>query len=283
MHGFISSPSQVGLLRSAGEVPEAIGGPLRAKYFMYIVFLLLVLCNVVLEITLHALLNNYGKMWVVLTVYEICDLVICGLIFFVFRPRDHSPFFFMVPATLNDTRTRPIPIIEADDWEGESSELAEIEIAPLLGVQRGNSNINNSNNSSNNGNNDKMVIVRNPGGDVMVGMSPVMQTRSHHGGSGPRDPQRGMGYVPSSARSGGDVTFERRFLPGVAQRSTSSASFVSRSHRRLDLHGGSSSSMRSDDDLPRNHFGRESHDDGSMRDTGRQPTSTVQMRNLNSY
>lgn len=203
-------PPQVRLLHAAGEVPDAIGGPLHTKYYMYVGFLFLVLCNVVLEITLHALLNNYGKMWLVLTVYEVCDLVICGLIFFIFRPRNHSPFFFMVPATLNDTRTRPIPIIEAID---DDSELAEIEIAPLLGAQR---NPNNSNS------NDKMVIIRNPGGDVMVGMSPVMQTRSHHGGSGARDPQRGRGYVSNSARgnemqrqgSSGE-SFENRLLRGI--------------------------------------------------------------------
>jgi hypothetical protein len=205
---------QVDLLASAGEVPDAIGWPLRSKYYMYIFFLFLVLCSICLEISLHALLNNYGKMWLVLAVYEICGLVICGTIFFVFRPRDHSPFFFMVPATLHDTRTRPIPIIEGTD---DDSDMAEIEISPLLGAHR---NVNRSMNS-NHDRNDKMVIVRNPGGDVMVGMSPVMQTRSHHGGAGGRDVQRG--YVISRGGGGGggggamsgQFHFENRLYRGI--------------------------------------------------------------------
>ena len=176
---------QVDLLDTASDVPEAIGGPLRGKYCMYICFLALVLCNLVMEIVLHALLNKYGRMWIVLSVYEISDLVICGLVFFLFRPRDFSPFFFMVPATLNDNRTRPIPIIEASD---DTKESAEIEIAPLL--RSHNQSVGRDNN------NDKMVVVRNPGGEVMVGMSPMMQTRHHHGGRGSRPQQRG--YVPSS-------------------------------------------------------------------------------------
>ena len=169
---------QVDVLRSAGDVPDAIGGPLHEKYYMYLIFLALVFCNIVLEISLHALLHKYGRMWIVLTIYEIFDLIICGLVFFIFRPREYSPFFFMAPATLNDNRIRPIPIIEALDDDKES---AEIEVAPLLGAH--------SRNSRHHGQ-DKMVIIRNPSGNVVVGMSAVMQTRSHHGGGGSRPLQR---------------------------------------------------------------------------------------------
>lgn len=205
---LMSLQQQVTLLYSGGEVPEAIGGPLRMKYYMYIIFLFLVLCNIVLEISLHALLQKYGRMWIVLTVYEICDLVICGLIFFVFRPREFSPFFFMMPATLNDNRTRPIPIIEALD---DDKEMAEIEISPLLDMNR------NPNRTPSSGDrSDKMVIVRNPAGDVMVGLSPVMQSRSHHGGQGSHRGSRN-GYTATRNRAlnqAGD-NYENRLLTGL--------------------------------------------------------------------
>lgn len=189
---------QVRLLTASGEVPVQIGGPLRSKYRMYLIFLFLVFCNMSLEVILHALLAIYGKMWIVLTVYEICDLIICGSLFFVFRPRNHSPFFFMVPASLNDNRTRPIPIIEATE-DGQDS--AEVEISPLLGHRtRGHGGRTNDCDF-----NDKMVIVRNPGGDIVVGRSPAMESRSHHGGNGFRlNRSTPTGYTPTSQVDGHD-------------------------------------------------------------------------------
>ena len=46
------------------------------------------------------------KVWHVLLGYELSNMVILGMMGFVFRPQEFSPFFFMVPARLNDTRTR---------------------------------------------------------------------------------------------------------------------------------------------------------------------------------
>ena len=55
-----------------------------------------------------------GRSWVVLLTYELSNLLILGSIGVVFRPQEYSPFFFMVPARLNDARIRPIPILEGN-------------------------------------------------------------------------------------------------------------------------------------------------------------------------
>ena len=54
------------------------------------------------------MLFNDGRIWVVLLGYEISNVIILGSMGIVFRPQEYSPFFFMVPARLNDTRTRSV-------------------------------------------------------------------------------------------------------------------------------------------------------------------------------
>eukprot|EP00602_Paraphysomonas_sp_CaronLab_P000814 CAMPEP_0185029002 /NCGR_PEP_ID=MMETSP1103-20130426/15091_1 /TAXON_ID=36769 /ORGANISM="Paraphysomonas bandaiensis, Strain Caron Lab Isolate" /LENGTH=504 /DNA_ID=CAMNT_0027563601 /DNA_START=64 /DNA_END=1578 /DNA_ORIENTATION=+ len=151
--------SQVQLL--GDDVPQPIAGPLRMKHRMYIFFLVLVLLNISFEVYLHSLLASSGKMWKVLLVYEVSNLLILGTVGYIFRPREYSPFFFMVQATMNDNRTRPIPLIEGTEDSGND---AEIELSPLLQSQ-------NSDPSRVSPNTAKMVLIRNPNNTMTVGVS----------------------------------------------------------------------------------------------------------------
>jgi hypothetical protein len=95
---------QVSLLNS--QMPKDIIEPLRMKYTMYRIFLVLVLVSAAMEVCSHAVLFSDGRVWLVLLGYEISNVIILGVIGIAFRPQEYSPFFFMVPARLDDTRTR---------------------------------------------------------------------------------------------------------------------------------------------------------------------------------
>ena len=88
------------------EMPHNIVKPLIHKYRMYIYFLILVLITIVIEIIAHSILTIDGRIWVVLLVYEISNLLILGTIGYIFRPKEVSPFFFMVPSRLTDVQQR---------------------------------------------------------------------------------------------------------------------------------------------------------------------------------
>jgi len=83
-----------------------ITGPLREKYFMYQCFLGLVAASFILEIICHVLVGTGVPYYIILSFYEIISLVIIGSIGWLFRPRELSPFFFMVPVRPSDARSR---------------------------------------------------------------------------------------------------------------------------------------------------------------------------------
>ncbi|CAM9388168.1 unnamed protein product, partial [Ectocarpus fasciculatus] len=91
-----------------------IVGPLKMKFRMYILFLVLVFSFMATEILTHSLLFTDERVWVALTFFELSQLLLIVLIGFFFRPREFSPFFFMVQTTMNDQRARPTPIVEVD-------------------------------------------------------------------------------------------------------------------------------------------------------------------------
>lgn len=101
----------------------------------------------------------------VLFVYELSNLFVLSAIGFIFRPREHSPFFLMIPATIQDDRTRPIPMIEGTDDEDCK---AEVELQPLLNRREGNENTHETSAIHT----IKLMFVRNPNNSVNVGISP---------------------------------------------------------------------------------------------------------------
>jgi len=155
------------------EMPENIAGPLRKKLCMYICFSLIVLSSIAIEILTHSLVVNDGRLWIVLLIYEVSNMIILFTIGWIFRPREHSPYFFMVPARAIDDNTvsRPTPVIEvgkvSEDGDDEGDFLTEnrsngrnakdsfaIELAPLLSEMSG-----------------EMIIIRNPDSTVSLGQS----------------------------------------------------------------------------------------------------------------
>lgn len=89
------------------EMPHAIVGPLLEKRRMYVCFLGLVFLSMCMEVVTHALVSYDGhEIWRGLLNYELSNVVIVACVGYLFRPREHSPFFFMVPARLTDTTTR---------------------------------------------------------------------------------------------------------------------------------------------------------------------------------
>ena len=146
------------ILRSAaGEVPAAIKSPLHQKYCKYESFLILVLCKVAMEIVLHFLMHKYGRLWIVLFVDEINDLVVCGLFLYTFRPECYSPFFFLTFAdTENPLTENGIPIIEVNH---DALDPVEIEMTPLMEPSANEEHI------------DTVIVVRNPDGLVTIGTS----------------------------------------------------------------------------------------------------------------
>lgn len=87
-------------------MPQDIIGPSFARYRMYVYFLLLVLISISMEFLSHGILFSGGPMWIVLLIYEVSNLSLFFVIGYMFRPRVHSPYFFMVPVRLTDERMR---------------------------------------------------------------------------------------------------------------------------------------------------------------------------------
>lgn len=143
------------------DAPPQIRGPIRIKYYMFVGFLSLILLNIVMEIYMHSLMRYKQNLWVPIAVYEISNVVIVGLIGYLFRPQIHSPFFFMVPATINDDRSRPIPMIVATD---EESADIDADLLPLLPPQM-------------NEVPKQMIFVKNPNEAMSIGISMATHTR----------------------------------------------------------------------------------------------------------
>jgi hypothetical protein len=158
---------QVSLLEST--MPRPIVGPLLEKYRMYVLLLILIFIALAIEITCHSIIATSGSMWKTMCVYEVSNMLIFLTMGLIFRPREHSPFFFMIPARLDDARTRAIATIEATDNDCDE---AEVELAPLIlhegisghdGSQRRIAAIPQC-----------MIIIRNPDKGVSVGISSQM-------------------------------------------------------------------------------------------------------------
>jgi len=176
----------VSLLRP--DMPEHIADPMRQKYCMYICFLFLVFASIAMEILTHALVVTDGRMWIVLLAYEVSNMIIIFAIGWIFRPREHSPYFFMVPARMNDATAanRPMPIIEVGEKEEEaedeeamdagtgklkdsksggerdSKRRLAVELAPLLPDSRG-----------------KLIVIRHPDRTCSIGTTaPIRETNA---------------------------------------------------------------------------------------------------------
>ena len=155
---------QVSLLEPT--MPSTIIGPLLEKHRMYIILLVLIFCSFAIEITCNALIAKTGTLWKTLCVYEVANMLIFLGIGFMFRPREYSPFFFMVPARMNDVRTRAIATIEATD---EDCNTEEVELAPLILPEGMISTRANGRRQAAIPN--SMVLIRNPDQVVSVGIS----------------------------------------------------------------------------------------------------------------
>jgi hypothetical protein len=137
------------------QLPPALTAPMRKKYFMFLCFLALVLASASIEVLAHALVADDGKIWLVLVAYEVSNLMILGTIGWVFRPREHSPFFFMVPTRLTggpngqQQQQQNIPFLElaqsdaADDDGATAAALIELTslIPQAAGAAAGSNNM----------------------------------------------------------------------------------------------------------------------------------------------
>jgi hypothetical protein len=150
---------------------------------------------------LHTLRHSTTHVEKVLIAYELSDLLILGLFGFLFRPREHSPFFLMVPATIQDDRTRslslslspsqprrPIPMIEGTDDEEHQS---EVELHPLLHPRESQGH-----EQDNPINQVRLLFLRNPNQTVNVAISPFPARLL--GGPSPAHQSR-RGVAPSTA------------------------------------------------------------------------------------
>ena len=109
---------------------------------MYQCFLGLAMISAGMEVLAHALVAEGGKIWLVLVAYETSNLLILGTLGWIFRPREHSPFFYMVPVgghgRMPGENGQPnIPFLEMmpgeDEDQGDHSYLSSlIELAPLI-------------------------------------------------------------------------------------------------------------------------------------------------------
>jgi hypothetical protein len=96
------------------NLSRQIVGPMKMKYRMYVLFLLFVLSFMAAELLTHSLLFTENNVTVGLCFFEFAQIVLICMMGFFFRPREFSPFFFMVATTMNDQRVRPTPIVEVD-------------------------------------------------------------------------------------------------------------------------------------------------------------------------
>lgn len=175
--------TQVALLESS--MPVSIVGPLRTKHVMYMVLLGTIFIAFIIEIICHAIIAESGTLWVTLCAYEVSNVCIFVIIGYIFRPTEYSPFFFMVPARMNDARTRAIATIEAADDDYHEN---EVDLAPLLppesmssreGSRRRVASIPSS-----------MILIRTPDKVVSVGVSSIQRpidTAPSRAGVAPND------------------------------------------------------------------------------------------------
>ena len=118
-----------------GNLPLEIVGPLKMKYRMYVMYLLLVLAFISIEILTHSLLFTDNSVAIGLCYFEFAQIILILIMGFFFRPREFSPFFFMVATTMNDERARPTPIVEVDlnrSFEDATEDESEVDVTPLL-------------------------------------------------------------------------------------------------------------------------------------------------------
>lgn len=119
----------------SAQLSREIVGPLKMKFRMYILFLVLIGAFMATEVLTHSLLFNDDRLWIAFTFFEISQIVLVAIIGFYFRPREFSPFFFMVPTTMNDQRARPTPIVEVNIDKSlgmEPNDGGEVDVSPLL-------------------------------------------------------------------------------------------------------------------------------------------------------
>lgn len=75
--------------------------PLREKNHLFRCFIALVTCELLLEALCRYLLAaRAGPFLVLVLVYEGCSTVLVVLMGVIYRPREYSPFFFMMPTSL---------------------------------------------------------------------------------------------------------------------------------------------------------------------------------------
>lgn len=88
------------------DMPPLVTDPLKEKRFMYVAFLALMAVSMATEVALHALVEDVRSIAVSLSIYEISNVLILLAVGWLFRPREYSPFFFMVPAQFTENGTR---------------------------------------------------------------------------------------------------------------------------------------------------------------------------------
>lgn len=115
-------------------LPDALTEPPLRKLRMYHCFLGLTLICVGMENLAHALVAENGRILLVLVVYEVSNLLLLGTLGWIFRPREHSPFFYMVPARplIEDGEPHSLPFFEIINGGCVGDGEALIELAPLI-------------------------------------------------------------------------------------------------------------------------------------------------------
>lgn len=142
-------------------MPEEIVKPAKSRFYMYVCFLVLVFVSISMEFASHALLSSGSPVWIVLFVYEISNVMIFLVVGYIYRPQEHSPYFFMVPVRVTDERMRSIPVVEAYDESSDVTNNVEIELASLLG----------SDQAIESALPRKVIMIRNPDSSVAVGVA----------------------------------------------------------------------------------------------------------------
>lgn len=169
---------QVSILEAT--MPIAITGPLLEKHRMYIVLLLLIFASMCIEIACHCIIGENGSLAAAMFTYELSHLLIFLSIGYIFRPREYSPFFFMLPARMNDARTRAIATVEATEEDGDEN---EVELAPLI--------LSAASRSSHRSVPASMIIIRTPDKQMHVGVSTALARPATAPGSVPGAPLNG--------------------------------------------------------------------------------------------
>ncbi|CAM5999352.1 unnamed protein product [Sphagnum balticum] len=88
------------------NMSASLTAPLREKHLMYEIFLVCTFTLFSVEVTAHAMVAEGVPYQNILFLYEISNFLLNAIIGYLFRPREYSPFFFMVPAQASDVRTR---------------------------------------------------------------------------------------------------------------------------------------------------------------------------------